>query len=184
MKNLIKAVACFAFIVSSCGTRHTSKSSTALNFTGKDTAIIVADAATADHAASHEEEKREATNAYTTGGGTLTPINPDKPMLITSPEGKTTTVQNGTYSWNTTQGTQHSTETGKKSDTLVRIAITHSKAATGKQIAIDQVIATKVTQRKGAATTVQFWVGLAIGACILIWFLWFVIYKKQHNENS
>jgi len=183
MKNLIKAVACFAFIISSCGTRHTSKSSTAVNLTGKDTANIVADASTSDNAASHEEVKREATNAYNSGSGTLTPINPDKPMLIISPEGKTTTVQNGTYSWNTTQGTQNSTETGKKSDTLVRIAITHNKAATGKQIAIDQETAIKATERKGAATTVQFWVGLAISACILIWFLWF-IYKKQHNENT
>lgn len=184
MKNLIKALAVMACILSSCGTRHTTKSTTSLNVATKDTASVVADATAAGYAGSHEEATREATNTYSTGSGTLTPVNPDKPMLITGPDGKTATVQNASFSWNTTQGTQHSTETGKKSDTLARIAATHTAGTTGRQLAVKQVTAVKATDRKGAASSIQFWVGLAIGACILIWFLWFIIFRKQRNENT
>jgi len=166
-----------------CGTRKTEKSSTELNLVKKDTAAVAAAVKETDNAGGQTAKHTEENNAFVSGSGTATPINPDKPMKLTDANGKTTTVENGTYSWKTTAGTTNKTESYTTSDTTAHTKAVDFNANFGSNAKLQDKAARAGTEREGVAVNLKFWIGGAIAAGIIIYILWFLFWKrKKANE--
>jgi len=170
------------FVMASCGTRKTSKTEEKLEVTKKDTTEIVINTGKVETKTETETAKVDENTNWNYTEGTLSPIDPEKPMTHTGPDGKTNTFTNtkvdfGTGSGNSTKKTETTKET--KTETKDTSA---TKLNSGSATEIKKHTKTKNTDRKGTGSSIGFWIGIAIATCIVLWFLWFVIIRRKKSE--
>lgn len=181
MRNIILIL---LITLTSCGTRKTSKTEEKLEVTKKDTTEVVINTSKVEDKTETETSKVDENTNWNYMEGTLSPIDPEKPMTHTGPDGKTNTFTNtkvdfGTGSGNSTKHTETARETKTESkDTSV------AKVNSGSTTEIKKHTKTKNTDRKGTGNSIGFWIGIAIATCIVIWFLWFVIIRRKNTKNE
>lgn len=179
MKKLIL----IALVMASCGTRKTEKSTIDLHLDTKDTTALAAATKQTVNAGSAATTTKEQNNVFVAAGGIATPINPDKPMKITDENGKTTTIDNGSYQWHKKHGNTTTKETGTVRDTVAKANTTDVKINAGGTTKADGSATQAESEREGVGSKIEIWVGITIGIGLLIGYIWFII-KKHRNENN
>lgn len=168
----------------SCGTRKTNKTEEKIQVTKKDTTEIVINTGKVENKIEVETTKTNEISNWDFNHGTVSPVDPEKPMTHTGPDGKTNTYTNTKIEFGKGSGssTKH-TETAKEIKTETKdtsAAIINS----GSSEVIKKETTKKETDRKGVGSNIWFWVGIAIASCIVLWFLWFVIIRKKKQEEN
>lgn len=179
MRNLIFIL---LIVLTSCGTRKTNKTEEKLEVTKKDTTDVTINTGTIDKKIEKENTNTKENSTWDFNSGTMTPINPEKPMTHTDAEGKTNTYTNANVNFGSGSGNKtKETETTRETKTEVRdTSVTKIKIGSTEEI--KKTTTKKVTDRKGVGANIWFWIGIAIGTCIVIWFLWFVIIRKRKQK--
>lgn len=183
MRNLIYILIVFLTLgICSCGTRKVNKSESKSEVKTKDTTELLVN--TGAQVKVEEKTTSEETNntQWDYESGTLTPIDPEKPMMHTNSEGKTNTWTNANVNFGKGSG---SSETKTNQSTVTKTEskdTTQVKANSGSQADIKQSNKNFDSDRKGAAVNIEFWIGVAIAGGILMWFLWFIFIRRKNTE--
>lgn len=179
MRNTILII---LLVFASCGTRKTSKSEENLEATKKDTTTVVINTGKTENKVDTENTKVDETTNWNFSQGTASPIDPDKPMTHTGPDGKTNTYTNTKIDFVAGSGRSTKyTETTRETKTETKDT-SATKINSGAVEEIKKNTITKNTDRKGTGGSIGFWIGIAIATCIVIWFLWFVIIRRRKQQ--
>lgn len=176
------AILILLLILASCGTRKTSKTEESLEISIKDTTEVVINTSKVENKTENETTKVEENTNWNFSQGTASPIDPDKPMTHTGPDGKTNTYTNtkidfGTGSGNSTKHTETTKETKTETKDTSATEIKSGSAETIKKESTN-----KTSERVGPGSNIGFWIGIAIAGCILLWFVWFLVFRKKKQE--
>lgn len=181
MKNITLTIL-LALTIWSCGTKKTSRFEENLSISRKDTTEVNVNTGTVVKTEEAENKVIEENINFNYNEGTLTPINPEKPMTHTGPDGKTNTYTNASVNFGSgsVQSTKKSQEV-KETNTEIKDT-TSIKLNAAYTEELDKKYTIKETDRKGVASMIEFWIGIAIAYGIIGWFIWFVIYKRKKQE--
>lgn len=168
----------------SCGTRKTSKTEENLEVSKKDTTEIVINSGKVEDKSETEATKIEENATWNYTEGTLSPIDPEKPMTHTGPDGKTNSFTNANISFGSGSGnTTTRSETSKEVKTQTKDT-SATNINSGSSEELKKVTAKKESDRKGVGSNIGFWIGIAVATCIVLWLLWFVIIKRKKEKNE
>lgn len=181
MKNTILTIL-LTLTIWSCGTRKVQKSDEKIEVTKKDTTEVIVNTGKVENKTETEKTITEENSNWNYSEGTLSPINPDKPMTHTGPDGKTNTFTNTKIDFGTGSGNSiKQSETTKETKTETKDT-SATKVNSGSAETIKKESSSKNTERVGASTNIFTWIGIAVAGCILIWFIWFIAFRKKKQE--
>lgn len=179
MKKLMIITMFLIFGIWSCGTRKTNKSEEKIEVAKRDTTNIGINTGKVSNKSELENIKNKENASWNFDQGTLTPINPEKPMTHTDPDGKTNTYTNANVNFGSGSGTSiKEFQTNKETKTAIKDT-SSTKINSGSSEDIKSIIIKKETDRQGVGTSIWIWVGVSISICIVFAFIWFLISRRK-----